>query len=121
MLRPKSAKTLRHKEVNERWGNVLVENAKFPEAIENKSLEPRAMETLSLKLQELVTPLCGSGHEAWITVSNHIADRDPRFASNFYLEVTSDALGTKRLDMSTAYHPQDRRAKARGPINCSRI
>ncbi|GJU32530.1 reverse transcriptase domain-containing protein [Tanacetum coccineum] len=48
-----------------------------------------------------------------------ICDRDPRFASNFWRSL-QNALGTN-LDMSTAYHPQTRRGKARGTIQISRI
>ncbi|GJS52133.1 putative reverse transcriptase domain-containing protein [Tanacetum coccineum] len=46
-----------------------------------------------------------------------ICDRDPRFASNFWRSL-QNALGTN-LDMSTAYHPQNK-GQARGPFIISR-
>ncbi|GJW47382.1 putative reverse transcriptase domain-containing protein [Tanacetum coccineum] len=48
-----------------------------------------------------------------------ICDRDPRFSSNFWKSLQK-ALGTS-LDMSTAYHPENRRTKAREPSKLSRI
>ncbi|GKA33398.1 putative reverse transcriptase domain-containing protein [Tanacetum coccineum] len=63
-------------------GGMLIENAKFPEAIREQKLEPRANGTL-----------CLNGRSC-----------DPRFASNFWRSL-QNALGTN-LDMSIAYHPQ---------------
>ncbi|GJX72891.1 putative reverse transcriptase domain-containing protein [Tanacetum coccineum] len=63
---------------NEDVGGMLVENAKFPEAIREQKLEPRADGTLCLK------------GRSWLPC---------------YGDLRINALGTN-LDMSTAYHPQ---------------
>ncbi|GJZ10538.1 putative reverse transcriptase domain-containing protein [Tanacetum coccineum] len=80
-------------------GGMLIENAKFPEAIREQKLEPRADGTLCLNGRSWL-PCYGDLRTAWNTRLNH----DPRFASNFWRSL-QNALGTN-LDMSTAYHPQ---------------
>ncbi|GJR10930.1 putative reverse transcriptase domain-containing protein [Tanacetum coccineum] len=69
-------------------GGMLIENAKFPEAIREQKLEPRANGTCASMagLVTLLLAICGL------------------FASNFWRSL-QNALGTN-LDMSTAYHPQ---------------
>ncbi|GJY40604.1 putative reverse transcriptase domain-containing protein [Tanacetum coccineum] len=85
---------------NEDVGGMLVENAKNPEAIRTKKLEPRADGTLCLNGRSWLLVYC-----------------DPRFASSFWRSL-QNALGTN-LDMSTAYHPQ-KNGQARGHIQTSR-
>ncbi|GJY37635.1 hypothetical protein Tco_0423999 [Tanacetum coccineum] len=91
------------------WGSK-VENAKFPEAIREQKLEPRADGTLCLKAivpkKEVVTR---HGYPSSI-----ICDRDPRFASNYSGGSLQSALGTN-LDneyMRTIRKPR----QARGQI-----
>ncbi|GJV36311.1 putative reverse transcriptase domain-containing protein [Tanacetum coccineum] len=106
-------------------GGMLVENAKYPEAIRTEKLEPYASmagvgylvivdqltksaiftpikETDPLdKLARLYLKEVVTRHGIPVSI---ICDRDPRFASNFWRSL-QNALGTN-LDMSTAYHPQ---------------
>nr|GFA70614.1 reverse transcriptase domain-containing protein [Tanacetum cinerariifolium] len=118
---------------NEDVGGMLVENAKNPEAIREKSWNHVRM--------ELNASMAGVGYNTiWViidrltksaiftpiketdpmdklarihlkkVVTRHgipvsiISDRDPRFTSNFWRSL-QNALGT-RLDMSIAYHPE---------------
>ncbi|GJU22589.1 putative reverse transcriptase domain-containing protein [Tanacetum coccineum] len=95
-------------------GGMLIENAKFPEAIREQKLEPRADGTLETdpldKLARLYLKEVVTRHGIPVSI---ICDRDPRFASNFWRSL-QNALGTN-LDMSTAYHPQTD-AKRGGPF-----
>ncbi|GJW41535.1 putative reverse transcriptase domain-containing protein [Tanacetum coccineum] len=88
-------------------GGMLIENAKFPEAIREQKLEPRADGTLCLNGRSWL-PCYGDLRTEVVTRHgipvSIICDRDPRFASNFWRSL-QNALGTN-LDMSTAYHPQ---------------
>ncbi|GJW98857.1 putative reverse transcriptase domain-containing protein [Tanacetum coccineum] len=78
------------KEKSEDVGGMLIENAKFPEAIREQKLEPRADGTL-----------CLNGR-SWLPC---YGDLRTRFASNFWRSLPK-AFGLQILDMSTAYHPQ---------------
>ncbi|GJZ00662.1 putative reverse transcriptase domain-containing protein [Tanacetum coccineum] len=93
-------------------GGMLVKNAKFPEAIREQKLEPRADGTLCLNGRSWL-PCYGDlrtviMHERWsrdmeyLSQSFAIATRDSH--PNFQRSL-QNALGTN-LDMSTAYHPQ---------------
>ncbi|GJT99883.1 putative reverse transcriptase domain-containing protein [Tanacetum coccineum] len=81
---------------NEDCVGMLIEHAKFPEALRTKSWNPRTEETL-----------CLNGR-SWLPCYYDFAYCDhariPKFASNFWRSLQK-ALGTS-LDMSTAYHPQ---------------
>ncbi|GKE98504.1 putative reverse transcriptase domain-containing protein, partial [Tanacetum coccineum] len=92
---------------NEDVGGMLVENAKYPEAIRTEKLEAHTDGTLCLNGRSWL-PCYGDLRTE--VVARHgipvsiICDRDSRFASNFWRSL-QNALGTN-LDMSTAYHPQ---------------
>ncbi|GKC32412.1 hypothetical protein Tco_1039706 [Tanacetum coccineum] len=82
-------------------GGMLVENAKFPEAIREQKLEPRADGTLCLNGRVLVTWFIGD----LATVIMHESQNQ----NTLFIR---SALGTN-LDMSTAYHPAKPTGKAR--------
>nr|GEU86863.1 putative reverse transcriptase domain-containing protein [Tanacetum cinerariifolium] len=86
---------------------MLVENAKNPDAIQEKKLEPRADGTQCLNGRSWI-PCYGNLRTE--VVARHgipisiICDRDPRFASRFW-RTLQKTLGTS-LDMSMTCHPQ---------------
>ncbi|GJS70706.1 putative reverse transcriptase domain-containing protein [Tanacetum coccineum] len=92
---------------NEDVGGMLIENAKFPEALRTEKLEPRTDGTLCLNGRSWLpcynVPNRSSNGRHGIPNLDY-SERYPRFASNFWRSLQK-ALGTS-LDMSTAYHPQ---------------
>nr|GEV65738.1 putative reverse transcriptase domain-containing protein [Tanacetum cinerariifolium] len=133
---------------NEDLRGMLVENAKNPGAIREQKLEPRADGTQCLndrswlpcygdlrtviietdpmdKLARIYLKEVVTRHGISVSI---ISDRDPRFASNFWMSLQND-LGT-RLDMSTArYHASIKAApfealygwKCRSPVCWTKV
>ncbi|GJW26806.1 putative reverse transcriptase domain-containing protein [Tanacetum coccineum] len=105
-------------------GGMLIENAKFPEAIREQKLEPRADGTLCLNGRswlpcygDLRTVIMHESHKSKYSIHPG-SDKMYQDMKKLYWWpnmkadiATLDSLGTN-LDMSTAYHPQtDRQSK----------
>ncbi|GJZ34730.1 hypothetical protein Tco_0580547 [Tanacetum coccineum] len=108
-------------------GGMLIENAKFPEAIREQKLEPRANGTLCLNGKSwllcygdlrTVLPARTIQTNQNFTPFHQGSDHNATKAEEAILD-TSEAL--VQFGYEYSYHPQNRRAKREGPFKLSRI